>query len=1119
VVLYNGETKWTHSTAQGIKDVYIDASGNIWGIHPEGVKKFKNLYVGFMDVVVDKFDSKSKIFIFEHQKKLFLLAGILMWEYDSENELFIKLGPESINLPVYTSNTIQIEKSNLYMFSKKSIYRVNLVNGHIDSIMFQNPNYFIPLNENDLFVSNSKFETYKISFSNPSQEKILPILSNNKKEVFHFLIFNATRVNDHCFIMATNLGVLEYDHTTKTFIKPDFNINGSPVYSTQSVKYLEKSNNDEIYMTSTDGIVYFRRTSKGFNYIKSYIDEDQELQDVDARGFTEDSQGNIWIATINGLLQINYKTGKIQNSVQSTFDQNQFYPSVRFVLFHQGKLWVGTGGKGIWVYNSRLKKLDRPLLFPVNKSAKDVITTFQNEFIWKILPLKDGNLFVAGGNFCYTIDVESNNIIRHDKDLLPGISRTAIQDSIGRIWHGTSAGITVLDHGYKPILTIRDTIFPSSVSSLVEWKKNHNFIGSKGLYECFIGDDNAVEFQKINVFPEDVQIFCMTKSREGNIWIGAYDGLYYYNPSRKIIRKFSTSDNVQGHSFNSNGLYVSSKGKIYAGGKGGINFFFPSDVLYESKHLSPFISVFQKGVDDSTFYLKSSPLLIEHTEKVITAAISVSNFYPDDRLYYRYKLLPEEKWYYNGNNHVIRLHGLPSGQYSIQVSASRDGLNWFDGHSPYHFEILKPWWKKGWFYVLLGTVLTISFLQLRRYINHQRRKEKIEETIRFFSLETFQQSSLDNICWTIARNCLAGFDLEDCIIYILDKERNMLIQKAAIGSKSTFNNEIVDPIEIPLGQGITGSAALSGKTQWVKDTSKDARYIQDDKVRMSELAVPIINQGEVIGVIDSEHSKKNFFTLEHVEALNTIANLTSSKILQAIVWNEKIKAEEKLNEINSKLLETKFMNLRLQMNPHFLFNALSSIQHLIISNQAKEGYKYLTIFSVFLRSILQYADKSAITLDEEIKMLEMYIKLESLGSDKIFDYTLSIDDSVDIEDTLIPPLLLQPLVENAIWHGLMQKDSDRFLKISFIEIDDDFYVCEVQDNGIGIQAASQKSKGDLEKRTHESKSLFLIKERLQIIAQKTGKEASLSFSDMDSLNEIPGTKAVIKIPYFTIDQI
>ena len=121
-------------------------------------------------MVVDEFDSKSKIFIFEYQKKLFLIAGILKWEYDNEKEIFIKLGPESINLPVYTSNTVQFEKSHLYMYSKKSIYRVNLNNGRIDSINFQNSNYFVPLNENDLFVSNSKFETYKVSFSNPSQE-------------------------------------------------------------------------------------------------------------------------------------------------------------------------------------------------------------------------------------------------------------------------------------------------------------------------------------------------------------------------------------------------------------------------------------------------------------------------------------------------------------------------------------------------------------------------------------------------------------------------------------------------------------------------------------------------------------------------------------------------------------------------------------------------------------------------------------------------------------------------------------------------------------------------------------------------------------------------------------
>jgi LytS/YehU family sensor histidine kinase len=202
------------------------------------------------------------------------------------------------------------------------------------------------------------------------------------------------------------------------------------------------------------------------------------------------------------------------------------------------------------------------------------------------------------------------------------------------------------------------------------------------------------------------------------------------------------------------------------------------------------------------------------------------------------------------------------------------------------------------------------------------------------------------------------------------------------------------------------------------------------------------------------------------------------------------------------------------MNPHFLFNSLSSIQHLIVSGQTNEAYQYLTVFSGFLRSVLQYADKTVITLDDELKMLSMYIKLESLGFDKTFTYDIRVDESLETDDIFIPPLIIQPLVENAIWHGLMHKEGEKHFSVQFVNNNDDDLRCIVEDNGIGRKKAAAIDANSLSHFAYQSKATALLKERLQLLKQKTGKEATMFTEDKMENGQPTGTRITIIIPYY-----
>lgn len=199
--------------------------------------------------------------------------------------------------------------------------------------------------------------------------------------------------------------------------------------------------------------------------------------------------------------------------------------------------------------------------------------------------------------------------------------------------------------------------------------------------------------------------------------------------------------------------------------------------------------------------------------------------------------------------------------------------------------------------VAFGCSIVIAFFYFKLYARQNIRNEEmirtareIEKTIRYFSTSLYGKNTEDEIFWDIAKNCVSNLGFEDCVIYARDEKKNKLIQKAAYGPKNPQEYEIVNSIEIPIGKGIVGTVALTGIAEIIPDTTRDRRYITDDKTRMSEITVPIIYQDHVIGVIDSEHSRKNFFTESHLNILSVIASLCSNKIVKARAEEEKLKA-------------------------------------------------------------------------------------------------------------------------------------------------------------------------------------------------------------------------------------
>jgi sensor histidine kinase YesM len=198
--------------------------------------------------------------------------------------------------------------------------------------------------------------------------------------------------------------------------------------------------------------------------------------------------------------------------------------------------------------------------------------------------------------------------------------------------------------------------------------------------------------------------------------------------------------------------------------------------------------------------------------------------------------------------------------------------------------------------------------------------------------------------------------------------------------------------------------------------------------------------------------------------------------------------------------------LRAQINPHFIFNSLSSIQHLITSNNKESALKYLSKFSRLTRNILEGSIENTFLLADEIKMLKDYLELESLRFNDAFEYSINVDENIDTHAIEVPALIVQPFVENAILHGLLNKEGiGKKLTINY-RIEDHFLICEVEDNGIGRQATSKKES------IHKSRGVEVTEERLKNLNKLDINTQYIEIIDKyDGSGKPTGTKVIIKI--------
>jgi len=253
------------------------------------------------------------------------------------------------------------------------------------------------------------------------------------------------------------------------------------------------------------------------------------------------------------------------------------------------------------------------------------------------------------------------------------------------------------------------------------------------------------------------------------------------------------------------------------------------------------------------------------------------------------------------------------------------------------------------------------------------------------------------------------------------------------------------------------------------------------------------------------YQTENRLTIENDRRQKTIIYALLSGLvllLLSLFWMFRSNKQRKLA---NNLLSLK--SLRTQMNPHFIFNALNSVNSFIAQNDERTANRYLTDFSTLMRSVLENSEEDFIPLEKEVELLDLYLKLEHSRFKDKFDYEFLVDDAIELNLFQIPPMLLQPYVENAVWHGLRYKKEKGFLKVQLLKKDEETIQIEISDNGIGRKkSASLKTEYQKKKK---SKGMQNIKQRITILNKMYKDKVDVFIEDMH--DDKTGTKVILTL--------
>lgn len=562
-----------------------------------------------------------------------------------------------------------------------------------------------------------------------------------------------------------------------------------------------------------------------------------------------DREQNIWLLTETAVYRYDRPAGKFvffplpnEGDVQPLFTD--------MVLDTEGNYWFGTWRNGLFIYLSKEKRF-------YQFSGKERV--YSRSITSLAIDPVDYSVWIGtfnDGVYRYDRNKDSFAVYKEtpaNKDYLQlNLIREMETDNSGHTWLSTfGAGLYVFSHGLPYEKSFRHITARDGLS-------NSNY-------------------------------HSITIDRHGRLWLLSGKGLSVVDQSGKFVgdvRKhpaMNFANYAPDDPYPKRISYNKTYDEILVPVAGGLLLYYPANDAGKMDFPVTLTGIEIDGrsvIFDST-YRVGHTVDIPYSSNSVLFRFAALDYAKRDPVEYEYKLHRNDKqWKSLGQINTVSFADLSPGTYYFQVRARTASAHTSANIVSFSFRIKPPFWKTWWFAALL---VALAAYAVYRWTGYLRRKIRHQQILNYFATSLYGQNTVEDVCWDVAKNCISQLRFADCVIYLYDPQKNKLVQKAAYGPKNPGQHEIINAIEIPVGYGIVGAVAKTGKAEIINDTTSDSRYILDDQRRNSEIAVPIFIDGRIFGVIDSEHPKKNFYKKYHLKILQDIASICANKISKYII--------------------------------------------------------------------------------------------------------------------------------------------------------------------------------------------------------------------------------------------
>ena len=771
---------------------------------------------------------------------------------------------------------------------------------------------------------------------------------------------------------------------------------------------------------------------------------------------TQDTAGGVWIATSEGLSKLT-KNGKFINH---TTEEGLLDNDIKTVICDKrNNIWLGTN-KGI----ARVKRFEFKNYQLRSEINSNLVSCIYQDY--------EQNIWIGTANGLYKYRSDLFEVYSENEGMTNNFVYSITRDQEQRLLVGTKGG-GVYKEGEDRFInyTTKDGLPDKEIKSSFNDANGTILLGTGNGVCAYDGKRFKTDKKYEALNGETVNMFY--RDSKGNLWIGADNAIYKYGPDSMTVYRPSSFSPI----YSVNGIYEDKKGDIWFGTYlGGLFLYDGKSFTEQSKKLNFKSDSYFTILDDKDGWIYFSTFNGVYVYNPKTG--KTDNFGKDEgissELVYTMAFNADKTELWAGTNQglskidiaqykktgdkIVTTYGKDEGFSGVECNTNGiynddDGAIWF------------------------GTVNGLIKYSPEEYIeNNTPAKINISNIRLFYADTTLPQNSLlsydqNNISFNYSGICLTN-------------PRKVKYSHILEGFEKKWS---------PVGydRTITYSNLPPGKyTFKVKCTNNEGLWVE--------------KPAEFSFTIKTPFWKTVWFYV----ALSLFCITALILSLRLRIRNIKGK-ERRKTELNKKIANIELQALRAQMNPHFIFNTMASIQHYISNNDTDAALKYLSKFAKLMRSIIGNSKQQMISIAEELNALNLYLELEIMRFIDKFDYTITVDKSIDQNYDRIPSMLIQPYVENAIIHGLLPKAGHGKISIH-LQKQTDSILCTIEDNGIGRERSNEFKKNRVQQ--HKSMGMSITQERLDILNSSLNQNLNAQIIDLYENGQPAGTKVQIIIP-------